>query len=117
MQDENVIIDNRFSVRLIDFGSAVVFQPGQLFATFYGTVEYCAPEVLKGRRPLKIVLPVLLRMRMDQISNRGDFFGFFFLCVLYSTLLHLPPLRFHCVGGCWDRTQDSFDFCIASQTL
>jgi hypothetical protein len=24
--------------------------------------------------------------------------------VLYSTLLHLPPLRFHCVGGCWDRT-------------
>jgi hypothetical protein len=21
--------------------------------------------------------------------------------VLYSTLLHLPPLRFHCVGGCW----------------
>ncbi len=24
--------------------------------------------------------------------------------VLYSTLLHLPPLRFHCVGGCWDET-------------
>jgi hypothetical protein len=22
--------------------------------------------------------------------------------VLYSTLLHLPPLRFHCAGGCWD---------------
>jgi hypothetical protein len=20
--------------------------------------------------------------------------------LLYSTLLHLPPLRFHCVGGC-----------------
>jgi len=26
--------------------------------------------------------------------------------VLYATLLHLPPLRFQCVGGCWDRTQD-----------
>jgi hypothetical protein len=25
--------------------------------------------------------------------------GFFY--VLYSTLLHLPPLSFHCVGGCW----------------
>jgi hypothetical protein len=24
--------------------------------------------------------------------------------VLYSTLLHLLPLRFHCVEGCWDRT-------------
>ncbi len=26
---------------------------------------------------------------------------------LYSTLLHLPPLRFHCVMECWDRTQDA----------
>jgi serine/threonine protein kinase len=56
VQDENVIIDNRFSVRLIDFGSAVVFQPGQLFATFYGTVEYCAPEVLKGTPTLVMLL-------------------------------------------------------------
>ncbi len=37
--------------------------------------------------------------------------------VLYSTLLHLPPLRFHCVGGCWDRTHDCCDFGIGSQTL
>jgi hypothetical protein len=29
-----------------------------------------------------------------------------FFKVLYSTLLHLPPLRIQCVGGCWDRTQD-----------
>jgi hypothetical protein len=32
----------------------------------------------------------------------GDFILIFF--VLYSTLLHLPPLKFHCVVGCWDRT-------------
>ncbi len=25
--------------------------------------------------------------------------------VHYTALFHLPPLRFHCVGGCWDRTQ------------
>jgi hypothetical protein len=43
--------------------------------------------------------------------------GGFFFCVLYSTLLHLPPLRFHCVGGCWDRTQDCCDFGIGSQPL
>ncbi len=24
--------------------------------------------------------------------------------ILYSTLLHLPPLKFNCVGGCWDWT-------------
>jgi hypothetical protein len=34
--------------------------------------------------------------------NRGIIWIFFF--VLYSTLLHLPLLRFYCVGGCWDRT-------------
>ncbi len=34
--------------------------------------------------------------------------------VLYLTLLYLPPLRFHCVGGCWDRTQDCCDFGIGS---
>jgi hypothetical protein len=45
----------------------------------------------------------------------GDFLVFFF--VLYSALLHLPPLRFHCADGCWDRTQDRCNWCIGSQTL
>ncbi len=51
----------------------------------------------------------------------GEFFLFFifllFFFVLYSTRLHLPPLRFHCVDGCWDRTQDRCNWCIDSQTL
>ncbi len=34
---------------------------------------------------------------------------------LYSTLLHLPLLRFICAGGCWDQNQDCCDFCIDSQ--
>ena len=48
IKDENIIIDHNFQCRLIDFGSATFFKPGQLFSTFYGTVEYCSPEVLKG---------------------------------------------------------------------
>jgi hypothetical protein len=36
--------------------------------------------------------------------------------VRYSTLLLLPPLRFNCVGGSWDRTQDSCDNDIGCQT-
>jgi hypothetical protein len=48
---------------------------------------------------------------------KGEFVGFFYFYVSYSTLLHLPPLRFNCVGGCWDRTQDCRDFGIDSQTL
>ncbi len=46
--------------------------------------------------------------------NRGIFGFFSIYCI--STLLHLPPLRFHCVGGCWDGTQDCCDFGVGSQT-
>ena len=48
IKDENIIIDHNFQCRLIDFGSATFFKPGQMFSTFYGTVEYCSPEVLEG---------------------------------------------------------------------
>ncbi len=40
----------------------------------------------------------------------------FIFSVLYSTLLHLPPLRFHCIGGCWDRNQDSCVFGIVRRS-
>jgi hypothetical protein len=43
-------------------------------------------------------------------SFKGGFFWMF--SALYSTLLHLPPLRFHCVVGCYDRTQGRCDFGI-----
>ncbi len=46
-------------------------------------------------------------LKWFNINMKEDFFfggGLFF--VLYSTLLHLPPLKFRCADGCWDRTQD-----------
>ena len=46
----------------------------------------------------------------------GEFF-LFFSYILYSALLQLPPLRFRCADGCWDRTQDRCNLCIGSQTL
>ncbi|XP_034039788.1 PAS domain-containing serine/threonine-protein kinase [Thalassophryne amazonica] len=48
IKDENIIIDNCFHIRLIDFGSAALLAPGKLFYTFCGTLEYCSPEVLQG---------------------------------------------------------------------
>ncbi len=44
---------------------------------------------------------------------KGNFFDFL---VLYSTLFHLPPIRFQCVGRCWDWIQDCCDFGIVSKT-
>ncbi len=44
--------------------------------------------------------------------KRGMIFKYFI-----PSLLHLPPLGFYCVGGCWDWTQDCCNACIVSQTL
>ncbi len=37
---------------------------------------------------------------------RMRFFLYFLGFLHYSALLHLPPLRFHCADGCWERTQN-----------
>jgi len=50
IKDENIIIDHNFNIKLIDFGSATFMEEGKFFSTFYGTTEYCSPEVLAGNR-------------------------------------------------------------------
>jgi hypothetical protein len=52
----------------------------------------------------------------DRNFKRVTFLDLFFI-YRYSTLLHLPPFIFHCVGGCRDRFQDCCDFGIDIQTL
>lgn len=50
IKDENIILDEHFRVKLIDFGSAAFMAPDRYFTTFCGTMEYCSPEVLQGDR-------------------------------------------------------------------
>ncbi|EDW72070.2 uncharacterized protein Dwil_GK10638 [Drosophila willistoni] len=50
IKDENIIIDHKFNIKLIDFGSATFMEEGKYFSTFYGTTEYCSPEVLAGNK-------------------------------------------------------------------
>nr|XP_011431433.3 PAS domain-containing serine/threonine-protein kinase isoform X1 [Crassostrea gigas] len=50
IKDENVILNEDFRIKLIDFGAAAYMMPGKLFGTFCGTMEYCSPEVLLGNR-------------------------------------------------------------------
>ncbi|NWI28866.1 PASK kinase, partial [Sula dactylatra] len=49
IKDENIVIAEDFTIKLVDFGSAVYLEPGKLFYTFCGTTEYCSPEVLSGK--------------------------------------------------------------------
>ncbi len=56
--------------------------------------------------PLYLIIPLLASHLPVLLFKQKDFFFFILFGFFYSTLLYLPPLRFHCVGGCWDRTQD-----------
>ncbi|GAA6053599.1 hypothetical protein JCM3770_001546 [Rhodotorula araucariae] len=51
LKDENLAIDNKFRVKLIDFGSAVIFdprQPSPLYQRFHGTQSFASAEILRG---------------------------------------------------------------------
>lgn len=50
IKDENIILDEKFHIKLIDFGSATFMSPTRVFSTFCGTIEYCSPEVLSGEK-------------------------------------------------------------------
>ncbi|GAA5873694.1 hypothetical protein JCM8547_002676 [Rhodosporidiobolus lusitaniae] len=50
IKDENVVLDPSGTVRLIDFGSAAYVKEGRKFDTFSGTLDFAAPEVLRGAR-------------------------------------------------------------------
>ncbi|KAI8093406.1 kinase-like domain-containing protein [Halteromyces radiatus] len=49
IKDENVVLDQNGGIRLIDFGSAAYIRPGRRYETFVGTLDYAAPEILRGQ--------------------------------------------------------------------
>lgn len=50
IKDENIVINEQFQIKLIDFGSAAYITKGKKFATFCGTLDYCSPDVLLGNK-------------------------------------------------------------------
>ncbi|GAA5902924.1 hypothetical protein JCM5296_006332 [Sporobolomyces johnsonii] len=51
LKDENVVVDLNYRVKLIDFGSAVIFDPRQpppLYHRFHGTTSFASAEILRG---------------------------------------------------------------------
>ena len=50
IKDENIVINEAFQIKLIDFGSATYVVKGKKFATFCGTIDYCSPDVLLGNK-------------------------------------------------------------------
>eukprot|EP00842_Homolaphlyctis_polyrhiza_P002625 jgi/Hompol1/3363/HPOL_006491-RA len=49
IKDENIVIDqDTHAITLIDFGSGAYLDQNKNFTTFYGTMDFAAPEVLEG---------------------------------------------------------------------
>ncbi|BGO94391.1 hypothetical protein NBRC10512_002089 [Rhodotorula toruloides] len=51
IKDENIVITHDYRVKLIDFGSAVIFdprQPSPAYHRFFGTTSFAAAEILRG---------------------------------------------------------------------
>ncbi|KAI8881883.1 Pkinase-domain-containing protein [Backusella circina FSU 941] len=50
IKDENIVIDQDYKVKLIDFGSAVsLHRQNKLFTRFYGTISFASPEILLSK--------------------------------------------------------------------
>lgn len=48
IKDENAVLDKDLNIQLIDFGSAAYLNQDRKYDNFVGTLDYAAPEVLKG---------------------------------------------------------------------
>ena len=48
-QYQNIVIDDHYRVKIIDFGSAAV-DVGTPYRNFRGTIQYAAPEILRGEK-------------------------------------------------------------------
>ncbi len=94
MQDENIIINQEFHLKLIDFGSAAYMAPGKVFNTFCGTLEYCSPEVLLGNRCVSTALFPSVHVQWFQdpvvISHYENALAF-----IGKLLHHVIRLQFH----------------------
>lgn len=80
IKDENIVIAEDFTIKLIDFGSAAYLERGKLFYTFCGTIEYCAPEVLMGNPYVShdpgVYLPPVLHCAHECCDFRKKWFQF-----------------------------------------
>jgi hypothetical protein len=93
-------------------------QPVPYRVPWFVQKSWISVNILEPFKKCNALLRFILRQGLvfcvKHLSNFWIRFIFFY--VRYSTQLHLPPLRFHCVGGCWDRTQDCCDIGIDSHS-
>ncbi len=87
-------------------GKFTLYEDKDNFFLYTSTWENCFCILYMRKRFAYVTLcrvPSNLPFLLTNKFWKGEFFVRFF--VLYSTLLHLTPLRFYCLGGCCYWTQ------------
>jgi hypothetical protein len=93
---------------MIEGGKVYVGSQAQFLASLWEMSAYFSadqePAATAALNKLIQTLQVFFAFNLPSIvfvKSKYFFWGdFLILFILYSTLLHLPPLRFHCVDGC-----------------
>jgi len=50
IKHQNILLDDKFNMKLIDFGLSNYMEEGKLRSTFCGTPAYAAPEMIIGKK-------------------------------------------------------------------
>ncbi len=82
--------------------------PGASVKTFFKTsfvVKNVIVQTVAALATLLTAEPFFVQNLVQTVEQTGIFY------VLYLTLLNLPALRFHCFGGCWDRSPGLLRLC------
>lgn len=48
IKDENILIDDKLNIKIIDFGSSKIIEQHDRLNRFQGTINYVSPEILRG---------------------------------------------------------------------
>ncbi|CAG2221735.1 PAS domain-containing serine/threonine-protein kinase [Mytilus edulis] len=80
VKDENVILNESFQIKLIDFGAAAYLDTTKLFGTFCGTLEYCSPEkrtsIKDCEKDLWVNQPIDISMyKWEDVLPNSEFHG------------------------------------------
>jgi 3-phosphoinositide dependent protein kinase-1 len=77
LKPENVLLDSEFRIKLTDFGTGKIVEPGSIEKpkTFVGTAQYVSPELLEANETSKRYKGTISSAQRITDSHQARIFG------------------------------------------